>query len=304
MSGIPAWGVRMNEAAPGALRAVAARYEAATGARPTFLLEGSGGLFAARWQIPRHRVASVWAPHHLLGYRLGGTATITRCCDGVELHKSPAIDSVSFSPGDQPVEWASDGAVEAIHLYIAADALAGAARIRAFFGVTDPWLAAYFRLLASEFALCDDTRAAARFLDETEHLLMRHLVRRYSVAGGEALPLPCERTRVSPLRASVTRRIEDYIAANLDRDVPLRALAELARLSVDHFVRAFRAATGKTPHRFVLDQRLGHAAPMLKSGRAPIADVARACGFRSAAHFSVKFRARFGVTPSQYRRSA
>jgi AraC family transcriptional regulator len=276
-----------------------------------FLLEGSGALLAAGWQIPRHRVASVWAPHHVLGYRLGGLATITRKCGAVELHRVPPIGSVTFSPGDQPAEWASDSAVEAIHLYIAADAfasfatqgdegLAGPPRIREFFAVSDAWLAAYFRLLAAECALGED----AKFLDETEHLLLRHLVRRYSDANGGPRRFGHERTRVSPLRASVTRRIEDYIEANLERPISLHMLAAVARMSVDHFVRAFREATGKTPHRFVLEQRLGHAAAVLKGGRESIAEVARACGFRSAAHFSVKFHARFGVTPTEYRRSA
>lgn len=286
-----------------------------------FLLEGGGGLFAAGWKLPRHRVANLWAPHHALAYRLSGMATITRKCGEVELHKVPAIGSVTFSPGDQPTEWASDSAIEAIHVYIASDALAGFAeqhlegaatpRIRDFFGVSDAWLAAYFRLLAAECALYDEVNgsdprrpAASLFLDQTEHLLLRHLVRHYSDATRVASRFLGDRMRVSPLRRSVTRRIEDYIEANLDHDVSLHMLAEVARMSVDHFVRAFRGATGKTPHRFVLDQRLGHAAAMLKADRASIADVARACGFRSAAHFSVKFHARFGVTPSQYRRSA
>ena len=256
----------------------------------------------------------------MLGYRLGGLATITRNCGGVELHRVPAIGSVTFSPGDQPTEWASDSAIETIHVYIASGALAsfaeqhleGAAqpRIRDFFGVIDPWLAAYFRLLAAECALYDDPKgsdpqrpAASQFLDQTEHLLLRHLVRHHSDASAVPRFLD-ERMRVSPLRPSVTRRIEEYIEANLDADVSLHTLADLAHLSVDHFVRAFRNATGKTPHRFVLDQRLGHAAAMLKADRASIADVARACGFRSVAHFSVKFHTRFGVTPTQYRRSA
>jgi AraC family transcriptional regulator len=238
----------------------------------------------------------------------------------VERHRVPTIGSVTFSPGDQPTEWASDSAIEAIHVYIAPGALAdfaeqhlgGAARprIRDFFGVTDPWLAAYFRLLAAECALCDDLKAsdpqrpaASLFLDQTEYLLLRHLVRHYSDASAVPRFLG-ERLPVSPLRRSVTRRIEDYIEANLDQDVSLHMLAQVARMSVDHFVRAFHGAMGTTPHRFVLDQRLGHAAAMLKTGPALIADVARACGFRSAAHFSVKFHARFGVTPSQYRRSA
>jgi AraC family transcriptional regulator len=102
----------------------------------------------------------------------------------------------------------------------------------------------------------------------------------------------------------VTRRIEEYIDAHLDANVSLQTLAGLAHMSVDHFVRAFRAATGKTPHRFVLDQRLARASAMLTTNGASIAGIARACGFRSAAHFSVKFHARFGVTPSQYRRAS
>ena len=256
----------------------------------------------------------------MLGYRLGGTATITRKCGGVELRRVPAIGSVTFSSGDQPAEWASDSPIEAIHVYIASGALSSFAaqhlegeaqpRIRDFFGVGDPWLAAYFRLLAAECELYDDAKASdpqrpavSLFLDQTEHLLLRHLVRHYS--GASAAPrFLGERLRVSPLRSRVTRRIEEYIEAHLDQDVSLHMLAQVARMSVDHFVRAFRGATGKTPHRFVLDQRLGHAAAMLKAGPASIAEVAHACGFRSAAHFSVRFHARFGVTPSQYRRSA
>lgn len=289
----------LNPSAP--LRAAAARYQAATGALPLFLFEGSGALAAAGWRVPRHRVTSVWAPHHVLGYRLEGTATVTRRCGGAEQHRFPAIGSVTFSPGEEPVEWAADAAIEAIHVYIEAQALSG---IRPFFAVSDAWLAAYFRLLATEFALCDDAGAGAQFLDETEEMLLRHLMRRYSLHARGCPPLAEERTRVSPLRASLTRRIEDYIEANLDRSIPVQALAELARMSGDHFGRAFRAATGKTPHRFVLDQRLRHAAAMLKSASASVAEISRACGFRNAAHFSVKFRARFGVTPSQYRRSA
>jgi AraC family transcriptional regulator len=286
-----------------------------------FLLGGGGGLFVARWRLPPHRVTNVWAPHHTLGYRLSGMATITRKCGGVALHRVPAIGSVTFSPGDQPTEWASDSPIEAIHVYIASDALASFAeqhlegatqpRIHDFFGVSDPWLAAYFRLLAAEGALYDDLKgsdprrpAASLFLDHTEHLLLRHLVLHHSDATRPALRFLGERLPVSPLRRSVTRRIEDYIEANLDQDVSLHMLAEVAHMSVDHFVRAFHGATGTTPHRFVLDQRFGHAAAMLKADRASIADVAHACGFHSAAHFSVKFHARFGVTPSQYRRSA
>jgi AraC family transcriptional regulator len=311
----------MHDLAHDRLSGISARYAAATGAQPLFLLDGVGGLFAAKWRLPRHRVPNLWAPHHVLAYRANGLATITRSSGGVKLHKVPAIGSITFAPGDRPTEWSSDSPVEAIHLYISADALQGfaeqhldgapAPRIRDLFGISDPWLAGYFQLLDSECALYDELQgsdprrpADSLFLEHTEHLLLRHLVRHHSEAAQAAARALGSGVRVAPLRRTVTRRIEEYIEANMGADVSLHALADLTHLSVDHFVRAFRAATGKTPHRFVLDRRLDYAAAMLKARATPIAEIARACGFRSAAHFSVKFHARFGVTPSQYRRAA
>ena len=226
---------------------------------------------------------------------MSGISTIVRSCRGVTQRKVPPLGSVTFSPGDCPVEWSSDAPIEAIHVYIDAGALHGFA-IRDFFGIADPWLAGYCQLLEGDVALYGESL----FLQETQHLLLRHLVRTYSNAARKA---PEPRARVAPLGRGVIRRIEEYLEANMAADVSLQTLAALAHLSVDHFVRAFRGATGKTPHRFALERRLARAAALLK-GPASIAQVAHACGFRSAAHFSVRFHARFGRTPSQYRHSA
>ncbi|MFN0301139.1 MAG: helix-turn-helix domain-containing protein [Burkholderiales bacterium] len=48
---------------------------------------------------------------------------------------------------------------------------------------------------------------------------------------------------------------------------------------------------------------LERAALLLRRDTAPLAEIARACGFRSASHFFVRFNACFGVPPSHYRRS-
>lgn len=293
--------------------AAAERSAAATGAQPLFALEGPEGLFAVKWRLPPFRAGSVWSPQHVLSYRTSGTATITRSFGGRQLRKAPLIGSVTFAPGDQPAEWMSDAQVEAIHVYIGAAALERAAaglglarapRIRDFFGVVDPWLSGYFQLLECEYEeerLAGEGRADSLFLQQTEHLLLRHLLRHY--ADDAPAPLRAARGRVAPLRAGLVRRITEHIEANLASDLSLEALAALARMSVDHFLRAFRAATGKTPHRFVLDHRLARAAQRLEEGGDSVADIARGCGFRSAAHFSARFHARFGVTPSHYRRA-
>jgi AraC family transcriptional regulator len=295
--------------APDQLSGIPARYAAATGAQPVFLVEGAGGLFAAKWRVPPHRIANLWAPYHVLGYRVSGLSTLVRKCRGVTQRKVPPIGAVTFSPGDCPTEWTSDSPIEAIHVYIPAQALRGFAEahldgsavpeIRDFFGIADPWLAGYCQLLDSERALYDDSL----FLEHTQHLLLRHLVRHHSSAAPGARRALEPRLGVTPLSPAVIRRIEEYLEADMGADLSLHTLAALAHLSVDHFVRAFRGATGKTPHRFALERRLDRAAAMLK-GPATVAHIARACGFRSPAHFSVRFHARFGLTPSQYRHSA
>jgi AraC family transcriptional regulator len=293
--------------------AAAERSAAATGAQPLFTFDGLEGLFAVKWRLPPFRAGSVWSPQHVLSYRTSGTATITRSFGGRQLRKVPLIGSVTFAPGDQPAEWMSDAQVEAIHVYIAAAALERAAarlglarapRIRDFFGIVDPWLSSYFQLLECEYEeerVAGAPRAGSLFLQQTEHLLLRHLLRHY--ADGTRAPRHDARGGVTPLRTGLVRRVQDYIDANLASDLSLEALAALAHMSVDHFLRAFRAATGTTPHRFVREHRLARAARLLGEGGASVAQIARGCGFRSAAHFSVRFQARFGVTPSQYRRA-
>lgn len=97
------------------------------------------------------------------------------------------------------------------------------------------------------------------------------------------------------------QRVEEHVRASLAAQVSLRSLAGLCCMSVDHFLRSFRAAAGVTPYHYVLEQRLRRASAMLRTTAAPIAVIAAECGFKNPSHFSVKFRARFGVSPSQFR---
>jgi AraC family transcriptional regulator len=52
----------------------------------------------------------------------------------------------------------------------------------------------------------------------------------------------------------------------------------------------------------VLEQRLDKAALLLKTNAAPVSAIAPACGFQNPSHFSVRFRAHFGISPSEFRR--
>ena len=286
--------------------------------RPVYRVSNSTGtgLFAAKWKLDSFRVATGGLPYGVLGYRISGSAPVMRRANGQSRRKCPPIGSVSFASADARAEWSSEGRCEVLHVYIDPDMARGfdgdglgdrgMPRIKDLFAVVDPWLKGYFQMLVSEFEVSagDGKRPDSLFLSQTEHLLIRHLVRFHSAASaGESNALQLQRS-VNPLRVNVMRRVQEYVEANLAREIHLHDLASLAHMSTDHFLRAFRAASGTTPYRYVVEQRLQKACLALKNSNAPIAHVAVECGFNTLAHLSSKFHAHLGVSPSRYRATA
>ncbi|MGR4863347.1 helix-turn-helix domain-containing protein [Caulobacter sp. LARHSG274] len=98
------------------------------------------------------------------------------------------------------------------------------------------------------------------------------------------------------------RKIERFIAENLDRPLPLETLAPLVRLSCSHFARACKNTFGLTPRQLVLHHRIEQAQALMRDALTPLSQVALACGFADQAHFSRLFRQTVGTTPRQWRR--
>ena len=103
------------------------------------------------------------------------------------------------------------------------------------------------------------------------------------------------------LGASRRRRVADFIKAHLEEDIGLAALAAEAGLSRHHFGKAFKATSGKPPHRYITERRVQKAREMLLSDRASITDIALALGFSSHSHFTDVFHKTTGTTPSLFR---
>jgi AraC family transcriptional regulator len=81
-------------------------------------------------------------------------------------------------------------------------------------------------------------------------------------------------------------------------------LARMARMSPYHFLRSFKAATGVTPHQWLLRARLRNAAEQLATTHAPVTDIALTVGFEDLSNFTRSFRAEFGASPRKYRAAA
>lgn len=99
-------------------------------------------------------------------------------------------------------------------------------------------------------------------------------------------------------------RAMNFISANLERELTLAEIAAAANFSAFHFHRIFTAATGETVFGFLRRLRLEWAANrLLAEPGEDITAVALECGFSSSQNFAKAFRARFGTTPSGFRRS-
>jgi AraC-like DNA-binding protein len=79
-------------------------------------------------------------------------------------------------------------------------------------------------------------------------------------------------------------------------------LAALAGMSRSAFSARFTQAFGQSPHGFLTESRLRHAAHFLETTELPVKTIAGKIGYRSRSNFTRAFKARYGLDPNAYRR--
>ncbi len=88
---------------------------------------------------------------------------------------------------------------------------------------------------------------------------------------------------------------------NLEEPLSRRVLAAHTGVSTRQLERLFRKYLQRTPTRYYLELRLDRARGLLTQTAMSVLDVALACGFVSASHFSKCYRESFGKTPREER---
>jgi AraC family transcriptional regulator len=107
--------------------------------------------------------------------------------------------------------------------------------------------------------------------------------------------------RIRKLDPAVLARVADYIDSHLERPLTLLELAGIAQQSRYHFAKAFKAATGSSPHAYVAARRMERALVLLQQTRLPVTRVARLVGFESLSHFRSSFRHAWGESTAAHR---
>ncbi|WP_274426793.1 GlxA family transcriptional regulator [Chelativorans sp. YIM 93263] len=117
---------------------------------------------------------------------------------------------------------------------------------------------------------------------------------------------PSDRQRL-PLRArlgvqnSKVLTIIELMEANLSEPLSLVEIAGAVGLSRRQIERLFRQEMGRSPARYYLELRLDRARHLLVQSTMPVVEVAVACGFVSASHFSKCYRELYARSPQQER---
>ena len=88
---------------------------------------------------------------------------------------------------------------------------------------------------------------------------------------------------------------------HLHEELTVAELADRAATSERHFARRFAAATGTTPHRWLVVQRVGRAQQLLETTDLPVQAVAERSGLGTSANLRKQFRRHLRTAPSAYR---
>ena len=78
-------------------------------------------------------------------------------------------------------------------------------------------------------------------------------------------------------------------------------MAEFCGWSSSHFMRWFKQMTGGSFISYVNDRRLTSAAERLRRSDDKIVTIAEDAGFENLSNFNRQFKARYGMTPREYR---
>ncbi|MFK8058116.1 MAG: helix-turn-helix domain-containing protein [Saprospiraceae bacterium] len=97
-----------------------------------------------------------------------------------------------------------------------------------------------------------------------------------------------------------TVRLTNIVTNNRLKKLSLEELAFLCNMSISTFKRAFSSQYHVSPMKWFTEQRLKHAATLLRANSSRPIDVYEAAGYENFSNFVQAFKKQFGQTPKQY----
>lgn len=261
------------------------------------------GMALARWSNQDDRIVNIQSHHHTLSVYLNGAENSLRR-QGSHTVGSESSNSVCLMPASLTTSWDVLGPISLLHFYFSDAHLSQlveqvwdkdgrGVQLDEIDFAQDALLTQLFCTTLGQSNWQDPLGQLA--LDSATQTALIHTLQHYSQRH-----LPTLRP-TGGLPAWQLKRVVEFIEQHLNQPIALTEMAEVTGLSEYHFARMFKQAKGTPPHRYVLHRRLNKARELLNETSLNMTEIALRCGFGSSSHFSNRFRAVTGVSPTVYR---
>jgi AraC-like DNA-binding protein/ligand-binding sensor protein len=153
--------------------------------------------------------------------------------------------------------------------------------------------------IKADFRLLKDTYFNSRVVSpDSYHAVVGLLETAVAHLNTIADQIAMERCNQDPL---VIKRAKAYVASHLSDRIKLCDIAHALNVSLFHFCRTFKQATGQTFVQYLSRVRVDRAKMLLRSNGLRISEIAYEVGFQTLTHFNRTFRKLAGCSPSEYR---
>lgn len=261
------------------------------------------GMALARWSNLKDRIENIHSSHHTLSVYLNGAENSLRR-QGSQTIASKTSNSMCLMPANLVTNWDVHGPISLLHFYFSDTHLSQlieqvwdkdgrSVQLDEIDFAQDALLTQLFCTTLGQSNWQDPLDQLA--LDSATQTALIHTLRHYSQRR-----LPTLRP-TGGLPTWQLKRVVEFIEHHLSQPLTLADMANVTGLSDYHFARMFKQTTGYPPHRYVLRHRLTRARRLLAETSLNMTEIALRCGFGSSSHFSNRFRAEAGLSPTEYR---
>lgn len=98
------------------------------------------------------------------------------------------------------------------------------------------------------------------------------------------------------------KEVLQFIEKNYKEQISIKELSEVANYSEYHFIRFFKSEIGMTCTEYINLFRVSKAADLLLNTSLSVTNVALEVGFENISYFIKKFKERYNISPSKYRK--
>jgi AraC family transcriptional regulator len=236
------------------------------------------------------------------GVNYGQHMKLRRTLNGRTVGTSAGAGQLSLLTPDTPTRWVFDEPGDVAVVFLRSEvfdrAIAertgrarGAVEIAPRFAIRDLVLERIAHQLLKEIS---EPGAASRLVtEELAEELAEHLIFAHS-------NVPQRQGQSVMIAPGKLKRAVEFMSSNIHTELSLVNIAEAAGMSLFHFAKAFKRATGQAPHQYLTAQRMLQARALLHDGRLSISEIAGSVGL-SHSHFTAIFRRQMGMTPTKFR---